>query len=285
MFSGNKLKQTKTGLDVLKMIATDVAGPAMRKYHGEPGTVASSLKSDVTPVTQADVDIDNHSVEMIQARFGKEVGIIREEGKNFNEGAEMRFTIDGVDGTAEFSRGGTDAVFAGAVETKRLGVESSVIYAPLKPVPLLFWAAQAEGAYLNGRKLEVSQVRDTSKYPVVEIASAPGGPDRIPVQKMFLIAQELQERGFLVNVIKSISYSNAMVAAGVIVGTIFPWQTLWDIAPGDRLVSEAGGQTSDLRGNPIHYRMGPVKGTIMSNGHFHDLLVDVVSKHYSPAWV
>jgi myo-inositol-1(or 4)-monophosphatase len=269
--------ENAASVSLLRHIAENIAGPLMRKYHGEPGQVKSTLKPDLTPVTEADIMIDERAVRLILENY-PECGIIREEGKNINEKADEIWYVDGIDGTGEFRRGGRDAVFAGAYESCS-EVRHSVIYNPLVDPTLLFAAMQGQGAFLNGRKLQVSSTKDTSKHPLVEVASAPGGLGQPAMEKMFLVAQDLQDRGFNVNVVRSISYSNALVATGLSVGTIFPWRTLWDIAPGDLMVREAGGRTSDLRGNPIKYRGAPPEGTIMSNGHFHDLLVGVVAKY------
>lgn len=266
------------GKSVMRDIAKRIVRPVMRRYHGIPGQVVSTLKDDLTPVTEADRIIDQEVTNLV-LEHDPEYGIVREEGNNINEGARKRTIIDGIDGTGKYSRGGHDVAFAMAVQDGQF-LTHSLIYNPLVQPELWFEATLGMGAFLNDKGIHVSPVHDSGKHPIVEIATAPGNADRVPVQKMFLIAQELQERGFMVNVVQSISYSNAMVAAGLTVGTIFPWRTLWDIAPGDLLVREAGGRTSDLRGNDLGYRGEPPLGAIMSNGHFHNLLVDVVAKYY-----
>lgn len=258
--------------------AAGVAGKIMLDHFDEPGLVQSELKADQTPVTEADIRIDKRVTEIYLETFPG-AGIIREEGKNINEDAPLRFTIDGVDGTGEFARGGTATVFATACEVSGV-VSHAAIHAPLLPTPLTFLAVKGGGAELNGRQLHVSEVSDIFKHPVVEIATAPSGSPHGFTHQMFRLAHDLQDRGFMVNTVRSISYSNAMIAAGEIVGVIFPWGSLWDVMPGDLMVREAGGRTSDLLGNPLSYRNGSTDGMVSSNGHFHDLLLEIVKEHY-----
>ena len=49
-----------------------------------------------------------------------------------------------------------------------------------------------------------------------------------------------------------------------------------DTAPGDIIVTEAGGTVTDLLGNPLSYDSGEILGHVMSNGIIHDLLLEAV---------
>lgn len=56
-------------------------------------------------------------------------------------------------------------------------------------------------------------------------------------------------------------------------------QQIWDIAPGAKLIEEAGGRVSDGLGNPLVYTRGRGMGTgsiFASNGFFHDQVLEVI---------
>ena len=93
---------------------------------------------------------------------------------------------------------------------------------------------------------------------------------------MLKAVQFLEDRGVSTINYCSIGIKEVMVATGELAGTIFPGVGMHDTAPGDIIVTEAGGTVTDLLGNPLSYDSGEILGHVMSNGIIHDLLLEAV---------
>ena len=97
---------------------------------------------------------------------------------------------------------------------------------------------------------------------------------------MLGIAKVLEQIGFRTEGVASIGYADMLVAAGEYAGVIFPGSSLYDTAPGDLLVREAGGVTSDLQGRPLRYDIDKLDGHITAcNEFFLDVLLQTVRKY------
>ncbi len=70
-------------------------------------------------------------------------------------------------------------------------------------------------------------------------------------------------------------YVGMLLSMGRIDGDIFTGNRLWDIAPQDLAVREAGGTATTLAGNPLPMTKN-VDGLIISNGYIHGQLLDIV---------
>ena len=68
-----------------------------------------------------------------------------------------------------------------------------------------------------------------------------------------------------------------LIATGQVEGNIFVSDTAHDIAAVKLIVEEAGGRVTDLYGNEQRYDQ-PIRGALISNGHIHDGLIDIVSR-------
>ncbi|MDO8518072.1 MAG: inositol monophosphatase family protein, partial [bacterium] len=181
--------------------------------------------------------------------------------------------FDELDGTKWYSEGGLSAVFAGAIMVNNI-VQDAIIYAPLFEMPVEYTASLGGGSFLNGKQILVSPRRHVMR---IAVATAGHSAERYDAQP---IIAKLLKHGYEVEDVKSISYSCAALASGVIDGILFPWGTLWDVIPGDLLVREAGGVTSDLDGAALDYSGDSVDGFIMaSNDLVHKLLFMIVREN------
>lgn len=257
----------------LEQIA-EMAGVVMREDFPEPGSLKPDIKPDKTPVTETDRKISSlvrrHVLEIYP-----NIGILCEEG-GYGERKSIELIVDPLDGTAGFARGDASAVFAAAVTVKG-EVRHSVVYSPLTCAkPRMFSASKGCGVFLNGQHILIPRTH-LSARPSVGIATWPN----CRVERILKIADELQRREISVVGVTSISLTSALVAAGSLDGVIMPGHYLHDAAPGDLLVREAGGITTDLRGNPLRYSGTEVDGFVFSNGSpLHNLLLETVGKYY-----
>jgi myo-inositol-1(or 4)-monophosphatase len=119
-----------------------------------------------------------------------------------------------------------------------------VTYAPLTRE--LFRAEKSKGAYLNDSCIHVSNV---STLETSMIGFDLGYSDK-EAQEMLRLATKLNENVHCLRMIGSSSLGLAYVAAGRINLYYHRFVYPWDIAPGLLLIREAGGITTDWRGNP-----------------------------------
>jgi myo-inositol-1(or 4)-monophosphatase len=116
-------------------------------------------KGTIDLVTEADKMSEELILTEISLRY-PDHGILSEESAAKNERAAMRWIIDPLDGTTNYAHGFPFFCVSIALE-KEGTVILGVIYDPNRND--LFFAERGKGAYLNGKKLQVSSVSDLSR--------------------------------------------------------------------------------------------------------------------------
>lgn len=255
--------ETPVTLEDLHGIAL-LAGGIMKTYFTHFG-MERVVKSDTTPLTKADTEINDLVINHVR-RISNYVDIIGEEASDRRE-SPWQIMCDPVDGTFPYTWGMPVSTFMIGLMHNRKPV-MGVIYDPF--TDRLYSAELGKGAWMNGAPLRVNSATLQDR-PVVGYVSWPGCPYNI-----LRVCQYLEERGVTLVNICSIGYIEAAVATGEFVGTIFPGTKHYDTAPGHPIVEMAGGKVTDIFGNPLHYRDDQIDGHIMSNGLLHDLLVEAV---------
>ena len=178
------------------------------------------------------------------------------------------WVCDPLDGTLPFTLGVPTNLFSLAL------VEDGVPIMGLLYDPYLdrrYEATIGGGASVNGVPLRVSQT--PLHRGIISVAGAQFG-----FTNAADLAADVLARGIRIFAVSSICYEGALVAAGQLVGCVFPATSVWDIAALKILVEEAGGRVSDIDGNSQRYDQ-PIHGAVISNGVAHDDLVDLVRPH------
>jgi histidinol-phosphatase len=223
-------------------VALEAAGAAARisrKYYA--GNFTVTTKDDLTPVTQADVECEERIREMILDRF-PDHGFYGEETGSLRESAESLWLVDPIDGTKGFVR--QYPFFSTQIALMRegriqLGVSSGTMMEELA------WAEQGKGAWLNGQRISVSQIRDIDRVAVStgnlkSLASTEGW------SKLGEIVEHADRiRGY------GDFYHYHLLAAGKIEAVIESDVNILDIAALSIIVTEAGGTFTDLNGEPV----------------------------------
>lgn len=176
--------------------------------------------------------------------------LMEEGGAKEGDGTSERWIIDPIDGTTNFLHGIPH--FAISVAAERDGeLIAGLIYEPTRDE--LFWAAHGEGAFLNRRRLRVSErahLGDALLATGIPFANRPG-------KKSFsAMLAAAMDRTAGVRRFGAASLDLAYVAAGRYEGF---WETAlqpWDVAAGIVIVREAGGMVSEIdgRGGMLHGR-------------------------------
>src|SRR5215217_3115999 len=119
--------------------------------------LAVETKPDLSPVTEADRAVE----QLLRKRIGEERPGHSVVGEEFgaDQPGSARWILDPIDGTKNYLRG--VPVWATLLALEREGrIELGVVSAPA--LHRRWWAARAEGAYVNGRRIRVSQVAELS---------------------------------------------------------------------------------------------------------------------------
>lgn len=174
-----------------------------------------------------------------------------------------QWVIDPIDGTKNFVRG--VPVWCTLIALLDDGVPRvGVVSAPA--LARRWWAAEGQGAFgsFNGttRKLSVSGVSDLSAASLSYSDLTTGWDDR---RERFV---ELTDAVWRVRAYGDF-WSYCMVAEGAVDIACEPEVKLWDIAPLDVLIREAGGTFTSIDGAD-----GPHGGSALAtNGVLHDAVV------------
>jgi myo-inositol-1(or 4)-monophosphatase len=254
-------------LVVTEQIARE-AGALLREAMDKPRQI--EYKGAIDMVTQYDKQAEALIVAALRDAFPDHV-IIGEEGTGDGVDTAGHYTwiIDPIDGTTNFARGlphfCTSIGLADPDGKPLLGV----IYDPNRDE--CYKAYRGGGAYLNDRRLQVSNIRDAVQAVVV----SEFGYDKWtnPDNNSDEWAQ------MLVRTQASISTGAAAldlcyVAAGRVDAFWVLECKAWDVCAGIVLVEEAGGRVSNYRGTLDGVYMG--RRVVASNGHIHERILTIL---------
>jgi histidinol-phosphatase len=188
-------------------------------------------KPDLTPVTDADRAVERALRERIEReRPGDEVLGEEEGGAN----GAVRWIIDPIDGTKNFSRG--IPVWATLIALERGGrVVCGVASAPA--LGRRWWAARGEGAWRNGDRLDVSHIGSLAEATVSFSRSGFDDPRTLALARRAWHAQPFSD-----------FWAHLLVAEGAVEVAVEHEMNTWDNAALQVIVEEAGGRFTDLRG-------------------------------------
>lgn len=242
------------------------AGDIMRR-HLRIGIAAQS-KSDGSPVTVADTEIDNLVVKAVKSTY-PDHAILSEEGDTSPIPMEYTWVCDPLDGTQPYTFGIPISMFSLAL-VKNGAPILGVMYDPYEK--RMYHAIKGEGAYLNGKRLAVSEQAILDGNHV----ALPGSTEAL-LNSADLLNEAIQSD------IKTFTFvcvtaEAALVANGQIVANVYGHNSPWDIAAIKVIVEEAGGKVTDLLGNEQRYDQ-PINGAIISNGLVHNELVNLVKRY------
>src|SRR3954469_21778459 len=125
------------------------AADAITMHYFQSATLSVRTKSDRTPVSEADEAVERAIRERLE-RERPDDGIVGEEF-GVRAGSGRRWIVDPIDATKNYVRG--IPIFATLIA---LDGEVGVVSAPA--LGRRWWAARGEGAFCDGRRIEVSKV-------------------------------------------------------------------------------------------------------------------------------
>lgn len=217
-------------------------------------------------------NFDDQSQKMIYSELSSrfpEHDFLAEEDLRAEKGSEFRWIVDPLDGTTNYAHG--FPVFCVSIALEHEGtVILGVVYDPMRKE--MFTALQNEGAFLNKKRIKVSDVDDLDKsllatgFPYDIRSSKVNNIDNF--NKFLTRAQAIRRCG-------SAALDLCYLACGRFDGfwelKLYPW----DIAAGLLIVKEAGGQVSDFKGGSLDLSG---KEILATNGLIHKQMIKVLQQ-------
>jgi myo-inositol-1(or 4)-monophosphatase len=241
------------------------AGELQLSRYEDPGRVREKAPKDI--VTEVDLLCEELMVNAIRERYPEDAILSEERGGEISESGRT-WLLDPLDGTANYAR--SNPLFCACVSVME---EDAVTHAAVAVPRLgdLYHAALGDGAYrVSSEGRTPLRVSDTKKLEYAffgaDLAFSRGGG--AGVQRVLSASWQFRALG-------SAGVRGAWLAAGYLDVSIGTRNTAWDYAPTVLLVSEAGGQATDLSGRRWTHASD---GLVATNGHLHaEVLEKLVS--------
>jgi histidinol-phosphatase len=239
----------------LAMDCADIAdGISMRHFRSRRLVVVT--KSDLTPVTDADSEIERVIRELLRSAR-PDHGVLGEEfGAERQDGSPWRWVIDPIDGTKSYSRGNETWATLIALQRDGAGI---VAVASLPALGQRYHAVRGMGAFLNGERIHVSAVAAVDDALITH-TGLPGFVRTGLAGRLAELAGRCWDARSVGNSLTHLSVARGSADIG--------WTSranVWDFAALSLIVAEAGGRFTDRSGDDT--RLG---GTgVSSNGLLH----------------
>ncbi len=245
------------------------AGKFLKMNIGKIRQIEHKQGEERNLVTEIDKKTEQLIIEKISKRYPQH-SFLGEESGSHQTASGYKWIIDPLDGTTNFTHG--LHVYCTSIALEHKGeVVLGVIYDP--SLDELFTAEKGKGAYLNNRRIHVSQATRLMQSLIVtgfpyDIKDNPHNA----VQHFTTFLMECQAVRRLGSAALDLSY----VACGRFDGFWEVTLNPWDMAAGVLFVEEAGGKFTNFQGFPSDIYTPNV---LVSNGHIHEQMVSILRKN------
>ena len=214
-------------------------------------------KPDLSPVSEADRAAEE-ALRSLIASSGRGEGVLGEEFGD--DGGDVKWIVDPIDGTTNYVRG--VPVWGTLLALSREGaVVCSLVSAPA--LGRRWWASRGEGAFAAGTRCAVSRVGRIEDASVSVTSSR-----RMPPGWRELVERAWSNRGF------GDFWQYCLLAEGVLDVAADAVMNVWDYAPVQLLVEEAGGRCTAFDGAEPE----PLGSFVATNGALHDDVVELLGR-------
>lgn len=251
-------------LDFAVSLAKDcgkIISKSFRKTH------SIKYKGPVDIVTEVDIASQHLATSRIKKAFPHHSILAEEENTLISNGTKFKWIIDPLDGTTNYAHGVPIFCFSVALE-----VDSEIVlgcaYNPV--LKELFYALSGQGAYFNGKQVNVSKSDCFEKsllstgFPYDKKTNPDNNFDHF--RDISISVRGIRRLG---SAVLDLCYT----AAGFLDGY---WElnlNPWDMASGSLMVKEAGGVVSDFCKKPLNIYNRRI---LASNGLIHDELSKIL---------
>lgn len=245
------------------------------KEYADGDFVIDQKSSEADLVTEVDQKVESfikHAVHEAcpEHKFVGEEGVASGDDLNIvTESSDYVWIIDPIDGTTNFVHGLPGYTVSIALSYKQ-EIILGVIYDP--NLDEMFWAEKDRGAFLNNRKITVSD-KDNLTMSVLATGFSPDihGARAKGIKNINKLGPECSS----IRTFGSAALHLAYVASGRMEGFWEHGLNVWDVAAGYAIVTQAGGEVTSLTGQK--YSLA-TRGVIASNGKIHQNLVKSINE-------
>ena len=243
------------------------AGEVIR--NGFRSNIQIEFKTDAgNLVTNIDKASEKIILEFIKKEYPSH-SIIAEESGNVSKSSEYKWVVDPLDGTTNFAHG--LPIFSVSIGLQKNDeIILGVIYDVMRNT--MYTAEKGSGAFENGKKIKVS-----TNGTLLESNLVTGfayDPDKNFTEALKYFGDFIRlTRG--VRRLGSAAIDFCYVASGVFDGFWEAKLSPWDVCAGLLIVEEAGGKTSNFKGNKVRIDSDSFLAT---NGNVHTKMLEVLGK-------
>lgn len=231
--------------------AARAAGAIISRASLDVGLIKVNTKSPNDFVTEVDQAAERAIIETLLTAYPGH-GILAEESGHMHGARDSDYVwiIDPLDGTTNFIHG--FPVFAVSIAlTVRGQIQQAVVYDPNRND--LFYASKGRGAFLNDKRLRVS-----NRVRMTDSLIGTGFPFRRgdDFQRYLKMFEAVMTNCAGVRRPGAAALDLCYVAAGWLDGFFESGLNAWDIAAGALLITEAGGLIGNFRGESDDFLFG-----------------------------
>jgi len=243
--------------------ASKVAAKVLMKNYGKIKFVKTKEKESY--FTNVDLEAEKAIFSIIRKQFPRH-NIVSEEYGNLGKKSEYTWYIDPLDGTHNYIHNiplfGVSIALAYKDKVK-LGILN------IPCLKEIYFAEKGKGAFLNGKRIKVSNKKTIKKSFVVTDIS----PRRMPEAKIKIYGK-LKNNAYDIRALGTAIYGQALIARGSADIFITKETKSWDIAAGFLLIEEAQGKVTDFKSNNWKPKDGSY---IATNGHLHNKILNILN--------
>ena len=250
--------------------AAKAAGQIMRKNLLATKKVNEATQHDIK------LELDVRCQRIIERELRKSfprLPVLGEEGISGDPDAELRWVVDPIDGTVNFTYGIPHAAVSIALQIRvgapppTAGRYSTLVGAVYDPFCNELWTAIRGGpARLNGKTIKASS-RQTLDEAIIAVGFAKHAHT---LDRMMPVLNQLVRRARKIRIMGSAALATVYVATGRMDAYVEHGLRLWDIAAGGLILECAGG---DFCHEPVEgeyaYRI------LLNNGHLRRQLEEI----------
>lgn len=244
----------------------------------EAGKIVLSLRNKAHKVfekgsigdfaTEADHASEQQIIKILKSNF-PEHKILGEETGGEKVDFQNTWVIDPIDGTINYFHGlPTFGISIGLLKDNHpyLGVIN------LPALDSLLWAERGKGAYLNGKRIRVSNNKELSKALIGFDVWYAGGRTEELEKNVKPLLEKVHYMPSLASAAVALSYVSLGMFDGYI-HTAFQW----DYVAGAIIIQESGGKVTDYSGKMIDWSKEKIE-LLCSNSYLHDEIVSLIRR-------
>ena len=242
------------------------AGEILKEGYYTQKDVDFKAKKDL--VTKYDVGIENFLKEEFSKEF-KDFNIIAEESDNSDIEFNNSIIIDPIDGTTNFvNQVPHTCISVGVYKNKKPFI--GIVYNPI--LDELYEAEIGCGAFLNGKKIKVSEENDFQKALISTGFPYTSGTNEDDLKDVLKKIKQVLPRCQDIRRLGSAAIDLCYVARGTYEGYYEMNLKAWDVSAGLLILTEAGGKVTNIYG--AEYKIFEEKYIVATNGSIHNELIE-----------